>query len=486
MSNLQNVLWIQCDELRADALEPDVDAHPAVRTPHIAALAAEGIWFERAYTTSPVCVPSRAAMLTGVSPHHSGVLGNEAHAAGAPQAGLPPTFPEVLAEAGWTTANFGKEHLPQGVAPWQRHDATGSSMVSLLQSALGSGVELVRSPTGQVVGGAFPEGVRYDADAVTENTIAALAELAHQPFLVRASFLQPHTPVLVPHPWAGQYDEVSFPLVDSVADSAFERRFSEVNTPVEMDHEARQTAVRHYHGAVAWVDAQVGRLVDALEELGIADRTIIVLTSDHGSRVGDGGVWGKHTFAPASHRVPFLLRVPGRPGGRRADLVCGEDLGPTLLGLLGVDALRHDGIDLMGEERREHFISVIGYGGEGSLAYPNLSSGAWGDGQGWPQRVCVRTEHFRYDVTTRQNGKTVPPKRGDEFFVDRRMDPSEVRNHVAEPGLQDDVCSLRGIAQASAASIPAPIDAEILGQFSPPDGASAVMIPSSGTDLQDC
>ena len=125
-----NVLWIMADELRTDALSCYGNPHPAITTPHIDSLAGRGVLFERAFTSSPVCVPARHAMLSGQSPLASGVLNNEGYL---PEGFTPPAmFPETFAAAGWTTSSYGKEHLPGGRSPWQHDDHAGSGMGEIL------------------------------------------------------------------------------------------------------------------------------------------------------------------------------------------------------------------------------------------------------------------------------------------------------------------------------------------------------------------
>lgn len=117
-----NVLWLYCDELRADTLGCYATGPFRPHTPAIDELAASGAVFKECYTNSPICVPSRTALLTGQPPERTGVYHNEAYADGFP---LPPgltTFPEVFAHHGYRTASFGKEHIPAGLTPWQLHD----------------------------------------------------------------------------------------------------------------------------------------------------------------------------------------------------------------------------------------------------------------------------------------------------------------------------------------------------------------------------
>lgn len=430
----RNVLWIYCDELRADAL--GAYARPGGLRPHtpvLDELAADGVVFDRCYANSPVCVPSRTAALTGLSPEATGVYHNEAAAPGFPvPAGLT-TFPELLARAGYATASFGKEHVPAALRPWQVDDHTGAGM----RDTVGGAQEVLRTPgMGFVVGGVHADR-DYLPEEVARRASAWLAE-ARGPFLLRASFLQPHTPVIPPRRWAERFradDQPGRALGPTVPESRFERRFAEVNGGDRMPEPDLRRAQAAYLAAVSWVDEQVGRLREALDACGLADDTAIVLTSDHGAHLGEGGAFGKHTFAPQSHRVPLIVHAPDRhPPARRDDPAQGLDLGRTVLGLAGVPAPPDlGGRDLFTEPAPDRVFATIGYGTPDSRAFPNRGEGTGPDGHGWPRRACVRTATHRLDATVRVDGRAAGPADEDVFLADSVRDPAETRNLAADP-----------------------------------------------------
>jgi arylsulfatase A-like enzyme len=434
--NSPNILWLYCDELRADAL----GCYPTPgglrpRTPAVDALAAGGVLFDRCYTNSPVCVPSRTAALTGLLPERTGVYHNEAAAPGFPVPEGLLTFPEVLAAAGYATASIGKEHIPLALAPWQLDDHAGAGMRDPLDGC--DEESLVRTPGMRfVVGGSHPdEG--YRPDEVARRAIAWM-RAASRPFLLRASFLQPHTPVVPPRRWADRFspgDQPGHDLDPVEPGSRFERRFGELNGGREMPEDLLRRAQADYLALVAWVDEQVGLLLDALGDLGLAENTIVVLTSDHGAHLGEGGAFGKHTFAPQSHRVPLIVRAPGRLApGRRDDLAQSLDLGRTLFGLAGIPAPEQfGGRDLTSEPAPTHVLSTIGYGGPEARAFPNRDEGTWYGGRGWPRRSCIRTVRHRLDATVRIDGATAGPDDEDVFLADSLTDPLELRNLADDP-----------------------------------------------------
>ncbi|MGW5648163.1 sulfatase family protein [Saccharopolyspora sp. NPDC003752] len=459
MTKQRNVLWILCDELRADALSCYGNARPEVSTPRIDELAREGVVFDSAYSAAPVCVPARVAMLTGRNPGDTGIYGNEAQVPGHPVPDALVTFPELLADAGWATHTYGKEHIPPALTPWQRHDPAGSSMPDLMRDVQRVGADILSTPeVGHLVGSVLPEHAEFSANAVARNAVRALDELGDGPFLLRASFLQPHTPVVVPEPWACRYRDVPFGAPADGTISLFEREFGRINGGTEMSDDELATARRLYYGAVAWLDEQVGALLDALTARGLRESTVVVLTSDHGAYLGEDGGFGKHTFAPHSHRVPLIVSCPELlPGGqRRGDLASSEDLARTVLGLCGVEPAGMRGRDLFRDPAPDHIVSVIGYGAPESRAFPNLAAGLWRDSSGWPQRLCVRTNRYRLDLNIRIDG--APPAEGerDVFLADRTTDPGERINLADDPAYQSVRDQLLAHALAAADNLVVP------------------------------
>ena len=168
MTERPNVLWIYCDELRADAL--GCYAQPGglrPQTPNIDALAAESIVYDRSYTNSPICVPSRTALLTSRLPEETGVYANEGSAPGYELPGAFPTFPEAFAVSGYATASFGKEHVPAQMHPWQLDDETGAGRIDPFEGADIS--EVIRSPERGFVIGGVSRAESYPPERITAN-----------------------------------------------------------------------------------------------------------------------------------------------------------------------------------------------------------------------------------------------------------------------------------------------------------------------------
>lgn len=432
-----NIVWLYCDELRADAL--GAYANPAARpgTPAIDALADKAVVFTECFTNSPVCVPSRTAILTGQPPERTGVYHNEGYAEGFPLSAGTTTFPEIFARNGYHTASFGKHHVPAALTPWQQTNSAGGGMGDPFSGCDPAELDILRTPgTGFVVAGTVPEGTRYLPEQVTDNTVDYIAEHADTPFLVRASYLQPHTPVIVPH----EFDSTTEP--DGVFDDTptqevskgFESAFADVSGGRDLSNTQVRRARAAYLHLVRWIDGQVARILAAVERAGITDRTVIVLTSDHGAHLGESGAFGKHTFAPQAHRVPLIIAAPGLAPARRDDLAQSIDLARTLFGLCGIHAPDSvEGRDLFGGPEPDAIFATIGFGAAWSTAFPNKMYGSYPGGHAWPRRSCVRTPRFRFDMTTRIDGRTPTPDEEEPFLADRAADPAELTNLAGLP-----------------------------------------------------
>jgi choline-sulfatase len=472
-----NVLWIYSDELRTDAVSSYGNRHVAVETPNIERIGTSGVVFDRFYVSSPVCVSSRYAMKTGLRPARTGVYHNAA--VFLDDGVRRPTFTATLASQGWRVADFGKGHVPASLQAFPEHDPEGAQQLALMQAVAALDADragvVQRGGTGAglgVLAATWPPDRPYPPAQVTEHVRRFLREVAAsgEPFLCRASYLQPHTPVVVPEPWASRYDDAPWP--DEVEPepglSRFERRYGEECGLASFDPTQLVAVQARYHGLVSWVDAQVGALLDELDRCGLAERTAVVFCSDHGALLGDyGGAMGKQTFAPASQRVPLLVSWPGTLApGRRSDLAEGVDLGPTVLGLVGAEADHEvDGRDLFADPEPEAIYAMIGYGNTGARAAAMVGVGSYLGGRGWPQRACVRSGPWRLDRNTRIDGAVVTAEDRDTFLCNTDLDPLERVN-------------LAGTAEHAApqAHLDALLDEHVAGAVVVPDEAHAELV----------
>ena len=442
-----NFLWLMCDELRPDGVGCYGNKWGVVDTPNLDSLAENGTRFDRFFVNSPICVSSRMAYLTGRRPAVTGAYGNEASYRWFPpdqylnqRRQIPQTFVEMLADAGYVTHNLGKQHLNGSLEPFEASDTSNADQWQLMQQVGRIGLEVQRNAVGSAIGGIWPTDHDYPHDALAAQAAEWLAAApTDKPWMLRVSFLQPHTPVVVPEPFANQFVDQHW--VDSgdatETVSAFERNFGDVTRPSDADDEWISLARARYYGLAAWLDHQIGRILSALDRSGQRDETVVVFCSDHGAGLGERGIWAKHVFAPQVQGSPLILAGAGIDrGGLRNDLCEAVDFAPTILGLAGVGPIAPlDGRDLMATETGGPVFGAIGYGLRDCLAQPMTQNGRWPDGRGWPQRFCVREGSYRLDRSTRIDGQFVAADDSDAdvFLADSQADPEEVCNLTDDP-----------------------------------------------------
>ncbi len=365
-----DVLVVYTDQWRWDAI--GALGSPA-STPVFDALLADGVHFDHAFVQSPVCMPSRVSMLTGRYPSDLRIT----HM-GVPVPEDTETIASVVRRRGYRTANIGKLHfVPHANRDHATpHPSYGFDVLALsdepgvyeddyrarvrsvdpeaaarLSTGLPPAAETWRDTMGVDDGVSHPPGGpredfdgahEFGADAalthtawVATRTIEHLESLAPgQPAFTIAGFFSPHAPFHVPRRFLDLYDPATLPLPDLTAEELAAQPGSGVT-------DERIRSVRHgYFAAVSEIDHHVGRILDALEQLGRAERTVVVVVSDHGEWLGDHLRFAKGYPAddPVS-RVPLLVRWPAGivgPGRRVSTIVEAVDIVPTVLDALGI------------------------------------------------------------------------------------------------------------------------------------------------------
>jgi len=322
---------------------------PVVRTPRLDALAAQGVRFESTYCAAPLCVPSRMTWLTGrsASDLHCWINDFEDSAT--------PTFAHALALAGYGTVLCGRMHFE---GPDQHHgfvrrlvgDVTGARDTTrpLFENRI---PEHTNGQTWESVRDSGPGRSSYMAydEAVTRRACAYLRERGKadegSPFCLVVGYVLPHNPYICPRELFDEYmDKVAVPTVlpeelEELHPAMKEwRRVRGVDLLGADDFRRARAA---YYGLVTMMDGNIGALLDALQESGLAKETVVVYLSDHGEMLGEHGLWWKENFYEASVRVPMLWSWPGRLAqGAEVDAVTSLlDMAPTLLELAGADPL---------------------------------------------------------------------------------------------------------------------------------------------------
>jgi arylsulfatase A-like enzyme len=436
-----NIIWIYCDELRADALGCYGNQHFRPRTPHLDRLADGGVRFENCFTNSPICVSARMAKLSARYPEETGVYANEPAFEACTYHGRHLTFPEVFAREGYATASFGKTHLPRGVHPWGVDDQTGKEAALIRDRC--DPESIIEGPGPRTtIGGRYTSSDPFPPLVITENATRWMSEQTGN-FLCRVSYLQPHTPVAPPPPFHMMYAAENFPKStprDEGQRSALEKRMGEICRAWELSPQQFFDIQSWYYGLTSWVDAEVGKLLAWLEDRDQLADTLIVFDADHGASLGEYGCVGKHLFARRTHRIPRIISWPEHVGGGqvREDICEGLDLARTLLGAAGLESPEEfRGRDLLNTSSTEAVYATIGHGLPWSVAFPYKQYGQWHGDTPWPRRSCVRTQRHRLEMTVRHDGRAVSGEAREIFLADRESDPQEINNLAEAPAHAD-------------------------------------------------
>ncbi|MEN8841159.1 sulfatase-like hydrolase/transferase [Planktotalea arctica] len=333
-----NVLFIMADEHQAAALSSQ--GHPVAKTPNLDRLAARGTVFENAYTPSPICVPARAAVATGRYVHKTRYWDN-AHAYDGRVAG----WGHVLQSGGVPVTSIGKLHYRS------ESDPTGfDNQILPLHIAGGVGQVWgsVRNPlpttlkaTGMLapIGAGMAKHNAYDmrvADAAADWLHAEARK--KEPWCAFVSFVAPHFPLTVPEEYLSRYPTAQMPMPAVRPGPAYQPHpwVTRMNDIEDSDAELgtdenRQAAVAAYYALCEFVDAQIGKVLDALEASGQAKNTLVIYTSDHGETLGMRGRWGKSVLYREATQVPLILAGPNVTEGALVQTPASLlDIAPTI------------------------------------------------------------------------------------------------------------------------------------------------------------
>lgn len=356
-----NVLFIAIDDLR-----PELGCYgtPIVKSPHIDRLAARGLVFARAYCQQAFCNPSRASLLTGRRPDTTGVHDLVVDF----RTALPDvvTLPQHFMQQGYHAQGLGKiyHNKKDDPASW----SVPSWDAQLEHSVYGPGgrrATAERQRAAREAGrpwrwedgikGPFSDAPDVDDEELPDGKTAAravalLRELRDLPFFLAVGFHKPHLPFVAPRKYWDLYREEEMPLAANpepgrnAVPCAFHdwqaeaRGYLGIPEAGPMPEAQARTMIHGYYAALSYADSQVGRLLEALDANGLADRTVVILWGDHGWHLGDHGLWGKETAFERATRVPLIVAVPGQAAaGRTTDaLVELVDVYPTLVDLCGL------------------------------------------------------------------------------------------------------------------------------------------------------
>ncbi len=400
-----NVLFIAVDDLR-----PELGCYGAkgMVTPHLDGLAKEGRVFRRHYVQAPTCGASRFALLTGKRPRSTASYGNGAFGLLRQRGGEKiSTLPGSLKKAGYFTVSIGKvSHQPDGrnyrkeaVGGDGAHEVPGAWDKVLMPSGKwktgwgaffgysdGSARKRGKSPTyekADVGDQGYPDGL------IADEAVRQLKRLKNgkKPWFLAVGFFKPHLPFTAPRQYWDLYDRKKIELAKyrERPKSGGGAKYSTHGSGELLGNygghpggrkvgvEYARTLKHAYSACVSYVDAQVGRVLQALREMGLVERTVVIVWGDHGWHLGENGVWGKHTLYERSLRSVLMVRTPRMKGkGEASDaLVETIDIYPTVLELCGVKSKTAlDGrsfVKVLKDARRRHKDGAIGYWRRGKV-----------------------------------------------------------------------------------------------------------------------
>ncbi len=325
MNTRLNVLLLCADDHRADALGGPT--HPILHTPHLRALIENGSHFPRTYTTVPVCTPARGEILSGCSAMQNGVrwfnqtLNSDL-----------PLLPQTLGEAGYQTFFTGKWHNDGGRQ--SRYERTRR----VFNGGMMSHQMRFEEDPAPVIG--------FSSELFAEAACDFLGEQHTRPWFCHVAFTSPHDPRTPPDGFRPDPRSVPIPpnfMPEHPFDNGDMTIRDEQLEAWPRTPQAIQEHLADYYGMIEHQDAQIGRILQALEASGQADNTLVIYTSDHGLAIGSHGLMGKENLYEHSVRVPLILRGPGIPRAKAFEVLCyARDLFATICGLTGVPAPRHE------------------------------------------------------------------------------------------------------------------------------------------------
>ena len=428
-----DILFIAIDDLN-DWVGP-LDGHPQVQTPNMDRLAERGMVFTNAHTTAPLCNPARTALMTGLSPSTSGVYLN------APDWRTLEIFQDIrtlpghFQDAGYGTYGAGKMFHSSTFNAWAYYGYNDTTAWDAYYPSLERQIpDEIRPHERPANGSPFSVNVDWAAIAADDRAMGdgqVVAWSVHQllaetgnPRFNAVGIYRPHLPWYLPQKYFDLYplDAVELPAViegdlDDISEIAKLQGESAAMSPMGIHEWALEAGVwkdgvRAYLASVSFADAMLGQVLDALEQSGREDNTIIVMFSDHGWHLGEKARWRKHTLWRESTRVPLIVVAPGitQPGSRSDVPVSLLDLYPTLTELAGLPTPGHlEGVSLL----------------------PLIEDPA----ASLERRAVVTTYEYRNHAVSSDRYRYIVYSDGSEELYDLESDPHEWRNRAADPAL---------------------------------------------------
>ena len=429
-----NVLLIMADDLNNDL---GTYGHPVVKTPNLDRLAKRGVRFDRAYTQFPLCSPSRVSLLTGLRPDTTRVHDLVTNF----RTTIPDvvTLPQAFKRQGYLSARVGKiyHYGNPGQIGTSGLDDPASWDVFVNPKGIDKDEEpkLINHTPTRGLGSALAYYASPAADEehtdgkVALETIALLEKNKDRPFFIGAGFYRPHCPFIAPRKYFDLYplDRIAAPPATPESGAPPAAWFT---SPPHwgISEQAQRETIQAYYASITFLDANVGRVLDALDRLQLTNNTIVVFISDHGYHLGEQGQWMKQTLFDRSARAPLIVAGPGvtAKGRSSSRIVEFLDLYPTLTALAAVPPPA----GLQGRS-----LAPLLKNPDARWDHPAVTQVRRGPAASPYMGYSVRTEKWRY--TEWENGT-----RGAELY-DQANDPRELRNLAADPKHQKVVADLQ-------------------------------------------
>ena len=359
-----NVLLICVDDLK-----PLLGCYgdPLAKTPSIDRLASSGMLFRNAYCNQAVCSPSRNSLLTGFRPQTLGIYDLGTHFRKSRQDCI--TLPQLFKNAGYRAEGMGKifhvghgnvnDKLSWSLPHWNAKVVGYALPENKASQGLTREEALFENDNSKPIK-SLPKGAameRADVDdqvyadgKLAERVLERLKYASEHPderFFMAVGFVKPHLPFCAPSRYWDMHDPAKFELAEiqtaptGAPDYAPTkwgelRQYRGMPETGAVEEKLQLELIHGYYAATSYMDAQVGKVLDALETNGLSENTIVVLWGDHGWHLGDHGMWCKHSNYEQAARIPLIVRVPGKESGEAQGMIETVDIYPTLAELAGI------------------------------------------------------------------------------------------------------------------------------------------------------
>ncbi|TWU07455.1 Choline-sulfatase [Stieleria varia] len=432
--NRPNVLFIAVDDLR-----PELNCYGKshIHSPNIDRLASSGMLFQRSYCMVPTCGASRSSLMTGLRPTKNRFV-NYLTRADKDAPGIT-TLNTHFKNNGYHTVSNGKvfHHTDDNVggwseAPW-RPNAKSYQLAEnqKLQGRKNAKGKLLRGPAFEA---ATEDDEQYADGMTAAKTIDDLRRLSKQdqPFFLAVGFMKPHLPFVAPQKYWNLYDrnQIQLPAnykvpkdapAEAIHSSGELRAYHGIPPQGPVSDETALSMIHGYYACVSFTDAQVGRVLSELDQLGLRDNTIVVLWGDHGWNLGDHTLWCKHSCFESSMHAPLIVRAPGIQGGTKTNALTEFiDIYPTLCDLTGLEKPSH----LAGRS----FTPLLH---DPDMPWKSAAIGRFQSGD------TIRTDRYRFSEYTTRDGKQTA-----RMLYDHEADPLENINVAEQSSLTNEVDKL--------------------------------------------